>query len=520
MLRACIVICVLILNLHVIQCSKILGYFPTPSISHQVVFRPLMHELAKRGHEVIVVTTDPAFAKGDTPANLTEIDVHDISYKNWEAVLDTHNGKKENIFQQIVNLFERFTSTFDLQLQTPEVKKMLSKEKNNIDLIVVESSVRTTLGLGHLLKAPIIQFSSFGTSPSHFGFFGAPSQPLLYPTPLNVRIYNLTMFEKIFEFLKHLTLDYLQRAMYDSDYAMAKRNFGEDLPPFEELMDKYVQMLFLNEHPIWAHNHPVPSNVIFMGGIHQTEHDALPQDLKTYLDASKHGVIYISFGTNVKPSNLPPEKVELMLKVFSTLPYDILWKWDTELPQKPKNVKTSKWFPQAQLLKHPNIKLFITQGGLQSTDESINAAVPVIGIPMLGDQWYNTERYKQHQIGIQLDIHAMSEEQFSTSVKSVIEDKSYKTNILKLRTLMREFPVKPLDLAVWWTEHILKHGGTHLRSPAFGISHWKYYEVTLVLTVVSVLLLSLFIVVVILRFILRRLLPHLLLPIRIKVKKM
>lgn len=73
--------------------------------------------------------------------------------------------------------------------------------------------------------------------------------------------------------------------------------------------------------------------------------------------------------------------------------------------------------------EHPNVKLFITQGGLQSTDETIDAAVPVIGIPMLVDQWYNVEKYVRHKIGVQLDITTLTVEEFNKSITTVIEDK-------------------------------------------------------------------------------------------------
>lgn len=63
-----------------VHSARILAWFPSPSISHQVVFRPVTQELAKRGHEVVVITTDPAFPPGQAPSNLTEIDVHDMSY--------------------------------------------------------------------------------------------------------------------------------------------------------------------------------------------------------------------------------------------------------------------------------------------------------------------------------------------------------------------------------------------------------------------------------------------------------
>lgn len=73
--------------------------------------------------------------------------------------------------------------------------------------------------------------------------------------------------------------------------------------------------------------------------------------------------------------------------------------------------------------EHPNIKLFITQGGLQSTDESIAAAVPLIGVPMLGDQWYNAEQYVYHKIGMQLAIDTLTEDILKDAIETVIKDK-------------------------------------------------------------------------------------------------
>lgn len=85
------------------------------------------------------------------------------------------------------------------------------------------------------------------------------------------------------------------------------------------------------------------------------------QDLKTYLDSSKRGVIYLSFGTNALASMIPKEKVEVIAKVLSNLPYDVLWKWDQdELPVKAENIKLSKWFPQADLLSKLLFSLYTT----------------------------------------------------------------------------------------------------------------------------------------------------------------
>ena len=63
---------------------------------------------------------------------------------------------------------------------------------------------------------------------------------------------------------------------------------------------------------------------------------------------------------------------------------------------------------------------------------------------------------------------------------------SYRRNIEKLRSVMKDEPMPPLERAVWWTEHVLRHGGAkHLRSPAANMSWWQYLELELVFTVVA-----------------------------------
>ena len=75
--------------------------------------------------------------------------------------------------------------------------------------------------------------------------------------------------------------------------------------------------------------------------------------------------------------------------------------------------------------------MFITQCGLQSTDEAITAGVPLIGVPMLGDQWYNAEKYVHHKIGAKLDLPTLTEADFKNTITTIIGDERY-VNAIKI----------------------------------------------------------------------------------------
>ncbi|XP_045506853.1 UDP-glucosyltransferase 2-like [Colias croceus] len=475
-----------------IDAAKILAVFPTPSISHQVVFRPLTQELARRGHEVTVITADPAFTKENAPANLTEIDFHDISYKTWKETFMNSQlqlGKRSSMVALTKTLIEMMLTMTEEQIKTKEMQELINDGNKKFDLIILESCARPYNIFSHIFKAPVIEVSSFGMFYGSEKIVGAPSHPFLYPTESNQKLFNLTFWEKVYELYTHVRINSLWSAALNEEMSLIRKLLGKDIPSHEEL-NKNTEFMFLNIHPVWSHNQPLPPNVISIWGMHKTPEKPLPKELENYLNSSKNGVVYVSFGSNVRSSLLPPRTVETLMGVFSKLPYDVLLKWDhINVPGLSSNVKVSTWLPQSDLLKHSKIKLFITQGGLQSTDEAINAGVPLVGIPMFGDQWYNVELYEYHKIGLKVDMENLTEDNLLKAIKTVIDDKSYRKNIIRLRNIMRDQPESALDRAVWWTEYVLRHGGAkHLRAAAANMPWTQYYEIEFILILGSIIL--------------------------------
>jgi glucuronosyltransferase len=260
------------------ETARILAFFPSPSISHQVPFRPLTQELARRGHEVVAITTNPAFPKGKSPANLTEINIQNLSYSIWTKSFissDKTQGSSNNWISQAELLFNVLIDVFGAQLQDEEVVKVLDKS-NKYDLMITEAFMVGTLALSHLHKVPMIQVSSFGAMTYNLETMGSFMHMFLHPAPTQQRVVNLTMWDKIYELYVYYRLKYIFISIEEKTNKLLKRIFGPEIPDISELKNN-VDMMFLNVNSLWELNRPVPPNVIYMWGIHQKPQKELPQ---------------------------------------------------------------------------------------------------------------------------------------------------------------------------------------------------------------------------------------------------
>lgn len=77
----------------------------------------------------------------------------------------------------------------------------------------------------------------------------------------------------------------------------------------------------------------------------------LLQELKKFFDEAEHGVIYISFGSVVKATTMPEDKVQEILEVMKKLPQRFIWKWEDQSIAFDKNkLFTASWLPQVDIL--------------------------------------------------------------------------------------------------------------------------------------------------------------------------
>jgi len=76
-------------------------------------------------------------------------------------------------------------------------------------------------------------------------------------------------------------------------------------------------------------------------------------------------------------------------------------------------------------IAHPNIRLFIYQGGLQSTEETFYYGVPVIGCPFMWDQEFNVRKIEKFGVGIYLQKNNLTKDSMRTAINEVLTNKKY-----------------------------------------------------------------------------------------------
>lgn len=77
---------------------------------------------------------------------------------------------------------------------------------------------------------------------------------------------------------------------------------------------------------------------------------AIFQDVLKFIDESPNGVIYFTFGSVVKMSTLPDYIQKAFKEALAQIPQRVLWKYEGEMKDVPKNVMIKKWFPQRDIL--------------------------------------------------------------------------------------------------------------------------------------------------------------------------
>ena len=115
------------------------------------------------------------------------------------------------------------------------------------------------------------------------------------------------------------------------------------------------------------------------------------------------------------------------------------------------------------------------------------------------EQIYNAKRVIQKGFAVGLDIRTFTSEDLLAAITEVLENPVYAENIAKASEMFKTQQHHPLDVATHWVEHVIKHGGEHLRSHALDMPWYQYLMLDVLAVLSFTLFILLFVVVKILK---------------------
>ncbi|KAI8043735.1 hypothetical protein M5D96_005073 [Drosophila gunungcola] len=398
---------------------RILGLFPHPAMSHFKFFHPIMRGLAEAGHSVDVISP---FEDKDPPKG----------YKDYllppSTLTDTiHLEDFERPFHYLFHYIEYFVlynmgkEDCNTTLHSAALSEILKNPPGYYDVILLEQfNTDCAMGVAHVLQAPVIGMSSCALMPWHYERLGAPLIPSYISALFQGQSQEMSL-------------------AVPAANALIRQRFGPGLPSTEDMV-RNTSLMLVNQHFSLSGPKPLPPNVIEVGGVHIRPPEPLPSDLQKILDNASKGVILISWGSQLKMSSLPAARRDGIVRALGRLEQ------------------------QRDILAHPNLRVFMSHGGLMGTTEAVSSAVPIVGVPIYGDQSLNIAALVHRGMALQLEFKKLDENTVFEALTKAL-DPSFKERAKEVASAYNNRIQDPLETAIWWVEHVAETKGASLTQP-------------------------------------------------------
>ncbi|XP_056222001.1 UDP-glucuronosyltransferase 1-2-like [Seriola aureovittata] len=473
--------------------------------SHWVNMNLLIQSLHTRGHEVTVVRTATSwYVKENAPhyrsitVTLPEaISIEEQDFFVTFLVKMLAIQKEGASLISFVNFYWEMLSALSkihqqaslLGVEIFENKTLMQSIRDmHFDMVLLDPGLPVGVLVAHELKLPTV-FNVRWITSGEGHFVVAPSPTSYVPTSGYAASDKMTFVQRIrntFHYVLNMCIDkFIVCPHYDR---LVDRYFGPDVNFYHLLQGADIWLMrvdFVFEFP-----RPTMPNIVYIGGFQCKPSAPLSSELEEFVQSSgEHGFILMSLGTLVR--GLPVEITSEIAAAFAQIPQKVIWRHAGERPNNlGNNTLLVKWMPQNDLLGHPKIKAFVAHGGTNGIYESIYHGVPIIGIPLLFDQFENVLRLETRGAAKVVDATELTRQNFLEAIQEVLHNPSYRNNMKHLSDLHRDKPMHPLETALFWIEFVMRHNGaSHLRTESYKMPRYAYYSVDVICFLLAILLL-------------------------------
>ncbi|XP_055967185.1 UDP-glucuronosyltransferase 2B31-like isoform X1 [Sorex fumeus] len=474
-----------------VSCGKVLVW--SMEYSHWINIKTILEELIQRGHEVTVLTSSASISVYPTKSSAIKFEIYptslskddlEVIYKKF-ANLWTYKPK-DTIWTYLSKMQDVLWDYSDgvIKLCKDAVlnRTLMTKlQESRFDLVLSDAAGPCGELLAELLKVPFVyslRFTPGQKYEKHIG--GLPLPPSYVPVALSELSDQMTFLERVKNMMYVLYFDFWYQGFDTKKWNQFYSEVLGKPTTLHEMMQK-AEIWLIRTYWDFQFPHPILPNFEFVGGLHCKPAKPLPEEMEKFVESSgENGIVVFTLGSIV--TSMSEEKANLIASALAQIPQKVLWRFDGKKPDSlGANTRLYKWIPQNDLLGHPKTKAFITHGGTNGIYEAIYHGVPMVGIPLFADQPDNIAHMQAKGAAVRLDFETMSSSDLLNALKTVISDPSYKKNVMKLKAIQRDQPVKPLDRAVFWIEFVMRHkGAKHLRPASHRLSLLQYHSLDVI----------------------------------------
>ncbi|XP_034563425.1 UDP-glucuronosyltransferase 1-2-like [Notolabrus celidotus] len=485
-----------------VEGGKIL-VFPVDG-SHWVNMNLLIQNLHARGHEVTVVRTASSWYLKENQPHYSTISItlpeaicieeqdFFVTFLVKMLAIKKAGGSPiafmEFYWEMLTSLSKIHQQASLVGVEILENKTLLQSIRDTqFDIVLTDPGLPVGVIVAHELKLPTVFNVRWITSGEGHSVV-APSPTSYVPASGYAASDKMSFVERVQNmlfFVLNMCIDkYIVCPHYDK---LVDRYFGPDVNFYHLLQG--VDMWLIRVDFVFEFPRPTMPNIAYIGGFQCKPSEALSDELEEFVQSSgEHGFIVMSLGTLVK--GLPLEITSEIAAAFAQIPQKVIWRHLGEPPNNlGNNTLLVKWLPQNDLLGHPKVRAFVAHGGTNGIYEAIFHGVPVVGIPLLFDQFENVLRLEARGAAKSVDASTLTSQSFLEVIQEVLHNPSYSYNMKRLSSLHRDTPMPPLDTAIYWIEYVIRNkGASHLRTESYKMPWYAYYSLDVMGFLVAILL--------------------------------
>ncbi|XP_071402354.1 UDP-glucuronosyltransferase 2A2-like isoform X1 [Centroberyx affinis] len=457
--------------------------------SHWINLKPVLETLIDRGHQVtVLIPSTSMFMNASEPSRFRYEPFNiSITMEAMEAFFEEflHFSMYEMDHMNYLQIYIRFMDLmkrdlqYTLQFLDGLVKSdtvMARLKEAKFDLVFADPIFAGSDLVAEILDVPLVYTLRFSIAHTWERLCGQlPAPPSYVPGAMSKLTDKMNFTDRLWNFFFYASQDMIAYNLWN-DLDKYYSDFKGKPTSACEMMGRADIWLM---RTYWDFEFPRPflPNFKFVGGIHCRPAKPLPEDMEEFVQSSGDaGIVVFTLGSFI--TNITAEKGDMIASALAQIPQKVLWRYKGEKPKTlGANTRIYDWIPQNDLLGHPKTRAFITHGGTNGIYEAIYHGVPMVGIPMFGDQPDNMVHMKAKGAALIMDFNFMQTQDLTDAVNAVINEPSYKENALRLSSIHHDRPISPLDEAVFWIEFTMRNNGAkHLRVQAHELTWYQYHS--------------------------------------------